>query len=101
MDEQSPDITEMVNATGDAVLHSSRHMRDHEARIADLSPCVLAPIDRCEPIRATIAGFSFELRIPNLATTTPMEGPDDRWYGRQWSSDEFFLIQVDPNPEFA
>jgi len=101
MDEQSPDITEMVNATGDAVFHSSRHMRDQEARIADLSPCVLAPIDRCEPIRAIIAGFSFELRIPNLTATTLMEGPDDRWYGRQWSSDEFFLIHVDPDPEFA
>ena len=101
MDEQSPDITEMVNAAGDAVFHSPEYVREHETRIAALSLCVLAPIDPCEPTRATIAGFSFRLRIPNLAAATPIEAPDDRWYGRQWSPDEFLLLHVDPNPEFA
>ena len=101
MDEQSPDITEMVNATGDAVFHSPAYVREHEARIAVLSPCVLVPIDPCEPTRATIAGFSFQLRIPNLAAATPIEAPDERWYGRQWAPDDFLLLHVDPNPEFA
>ena len=101
MDEQNPDITEMVNATGDAVFHSPAHVREHEARIANLSPCALAPIDECEPTRATLAGFSFELRIPNLAAAEPIEAPDDRWYGRQWAPGEFLLFHVDPNPEFA
>lgn len=101
MDEQSPDTTEMVNAIGGAVFHSPGHVRDHETRVANLSPCILASLDPCEPTRATIAGFAFELRIPNLAATTPIEAPDDRWYGRQWSSDEFLLLHVDPSPEFA
>ena len=101
MDEQSPDITEMVNATGDAVFHSPAYVREHEARIVGLSPCVLASIDPCEPTRATIAGFTFKLRIPNLAAATAIEAPDDRWYGRQWSPDEFLLLHVDPHPEFA
>lgn len=101
MDEQEPDITEMVNATGDAVFHSPTYVHEHEARLADLPPCGLAPIAPCEPTRVTIAGFSFSLRIPNLAASTSIEAPDDRWFGRQWSPDEFLLLHVDPNPEFA
>jgi len=101
MDEQDADITEMVNATGDAVLHSPAYVREHEARIANLSTCVLTRIDECERTRATIAGFAFELRIPNLAVAAPIEAPDDRWYGREWSPGEFLLLHVDPNSEFA
>jgi len=101
MDEQSPDITEMVNATGDGPFHSPRYVHEHEGRVVGLPRCVLAPIAPCEPTRATIAGFSFNVRIPNLAGATPIEAPDDRWFGRQWSPDEFLLLHVDPNPEVA
>jgi hypothetical protein len=91
----------MINAASDAVLHSPAYVRDLEARITRLSPCVLASADRHEITHATFTPDRLELAIPDLATAAPMEVPDDRWQGWEWSANEFLLLHVDPHPEFA
>jgi len=106
MDDQSagdlqPDLTEVVDATAEAQFHSASHVRDREARVAELAPCVHARIDWCEPVRVTVSRLAFTLRIPDIAAATITEVPDDRWYGWQWSPEEFLLLHVDPAQEFA
>lgn len=96
-----PDITRMVHATGEARLHSPSDTRDRETLVAQLPPCRLVPLPPCDPTRATIAGFAFEMRIPDLAAASPTEVPDNRWVGWDWSPNEFILLHVDPNLEYA
>lgn len=96
-----PDTGDMVHVTSDAVLHSPARVREAEARIARLSPCVLTPIDWRETARATLTFYPVALKIPGLATANTMEVPDDGWQGWQWSRNEFLLLHVDPKPEFA
>jgi hypothetical protein len=52
-------------------------------------------------VRATISGFAFTLRLPDIVAATITEVPDDRWRGWQWSSKEFILLHLDPAQEFA
>jgi len=96
-----PDTGDMVHVTSDAVLHSPARVRDAEARIARLSPCILAPIDLREATRVTLTFYPLALKIPGLGTANTMDVPDDGWQGWQWSTNEFLLLHVDANPEFA
>jgi len=100
--DEHPDILRMINATSDSVLHAPAYVREQERRIAQLSPCTFASLARNTGTHVMLTPFPVGLWIPGLPSAEPMEvPPDNRWHGWRWSTHEFLLLHMDPDPEFA
>ena len=97
-DAQDVDVTGMVNAVGDEAPRV-HHIRDDEAIISRLSPCVLLPFERRQATRCALAIYPAAIWLPDAAAAERMEVPDDgRWDGWQWARYEFLLLHMDADP---
>jgi hypothetical protein len=97
-DDVHPAIGHLVEARGDDRPRSPTQVRDDEARIALLPLCTLAPFDRREAARVTLAMYPVAFWLAGGATATVMEWPDESWQGWQWSRHECVVLHVERDP---
>ena len=72
---------------------------DEEAVIRGLPECTLSGSDLSEATTVLLTCYPATMRLPRAEQATPMDVPESKWQGWEWSDDERILLHAEDDPD--